>query len=125
MGVLALANGFFMLAAPSRWYLAVPGVTTTGPFNQHFIRDIGLIFVLIGTMFLLGVRRPRSRALLWGIPSVWLCGHALFHWWEVAVGISEHSSMARDFPAVTLPGLVGLLITWWAAVDGRIPKEGQ
>jgi hypothetical protein len=54
-----------------------------------------------------------------------LCGHALFHWWEVGVGISEHSSMARDFPAVTLPGLVGLLITWWAIVDGRMTKDGK
>jgi hypothetical protein len=123
MAILALANGLYMLAAPTAWYLAVPGVTTTGPFNQHFIRDIGLIFLLIGTMFAVGAAKPGSRVLLWTLPTVWLCGHALFHWWEVAVGISGHSAMARDFPAVTLPGLIGLLITWWAAVDRRAPKE--
>jgi hypothetical protein len=123
LGGLAVANGLFMLTAPEQWYLAVPGVTTTGPFNQHFIRDIGLIFLLMGAMFLAGVAKPESRLLFWGLPTLWLCGHALFHWWEVAVGISGHSAMARDFPAVTLPGLVGLLITWWAARQRGIVKE--
>lgn len=66
LGVLALVNGLYMLAALSNWYLAVPGVTTTGPFNQHYLRDIGLIFLLIGTMFLLGVREPHSRVFLVG-----------------------------------------------------------
>lgn len=125
LGVLALANGLYMLAAPSRWYFAVPGVTTTGPFNQHFIRDIGLIFLLIGTMFVAGARKPGHRVLLWGVPTLWLCGHALFHLWEVAVGVSGHSAMTRDFPAVTLPGLIGVLITWWAARERRIAKEGK
>jgi len=125
IGALALANGFFMLAAPSGWYLTVPGVTTTGPFNQHFIRDIGLIFLLVGTMFLLGAANPGSRALLWVLPTFWLCGHALFHWWEVAVGMSAHSAMARDFPAVTLPGLIGLLITWWAVGERNMLKEAR
>lgn len=106
-----------MLAAPERWYFAVPGVATTGPFNQHFIRDIGLIYLLMGAMFLAGAGEPTSRVLLWGVPTLWLCGHALFHFWEVAIGISGHSAMARDFPAVTLPGLVGLIMTWWAKAD--------
>ena len=48
LGIFNLANGLYMLAAPAGWYLAVPGITATGPFNQHFIRDIGLIFVLMG-----------------------------------------------------------------------------
>ncbi len=42
-GRFLFGNGLFMLVAPSAWYQFVPGVTHTGPFNQHFIRDIGLI----------------------------------------------------------------------------------
>jgi hypothetical protein len=123
LGILAIANGLYMLGAPERWYLAVPGVTTTGPFNQHFIRDIGLIYLLMGGMFVAGGASPRYRVLLWGVPTVWLCGHALFHLWEVAVGVSEHSAMARDFPAVTLPGIIGLLITAWSA--GQASKNSH
>jgi hypothetical protein len=114
MGIAALANGLVMLATPSGWYDSVPGVTMTGPFNQHFIRDIGLIFLLVGASFLTGVARPRLRIALWAVPTLWLSGHALFHLWEVAAGISAHSAMARDFPAVTLPALIGIALTLWA-----------
>ena len=119
LGVAAVANGTFMLIDPERWYLDVPGVTTTGPFNQHFIRDIGMVFLLVGGSFLLGAARPHLRVALWGAPSLWLAGHALFHVWEVAVGICGPSALARDFAAVTLPAIIGLCITGWAMADGR------
>jgi len=114
LGLGAVANGLVMLAAPAGWYAAVPGVTTTGPFNQHFIRDIGLIFLLVGAAYLWGVARPATRVALWGAASFWLTGHALFHLWEVAVGICGPSAIARDFPAVTLPAILGIGITIWA-----------
>ena len=85
----------------------MPGVTTTGPFNQHFIRDIGLVFLLVGTAFVAGAALPRYRVVLWATATLWLWGHALFHFWEVAVGICGPSVIARDFPAVTLPALIG------------------
>ena len=119
LGLAAAANGAFMLALPDGWYLAVPGVTTTGPFNQHFIRDIGLIFLLLGAGLLVGAARPRLRALLWTGAAVWLCGHALFHFWEVAVGICAASAISRDFPAVTLPAVLTSLLAIWAFREGR------
>jgi uncharacterized protein YjeT (DUF2065 family) len=119
LGAGAVANGLFMLIAPEAWYFAVPGVTTTGPFNQHFIRDIGLIFILIGAAFLIGARRPELRLFFWAAPTIWLSGHALFHFWEVAVGICTVSVLPRDFPAVTLPAILGWVITLWAVRAGR------
>lgn len=112
--VAALANGVYMLVAPESWYFAVPGVTTTGPFNQHFVRDIGLIFLLLGGAFLFGAARPELRVPLWGAAALWLSGHALFHFWEVAVGICGPSALARDFAAVTLPAILALALTAWA-----------
>lgn len=119
LGVGAVGNGIFMLYDPASWYFAVPGVTTTGPFNQHFLRDIGLIFLFVGSAFLIGAAKPVLRIVLWGAPTLWLSGHALFHFWEVAVGICGPSALARDFPAVTLPAALGLLITLWAISDNR------
>jgi hypothetical protein len=119
LGVAMIANGFFMLVGPESWYFAVPGVTSTGPFNQHFVRDIGLIFLLLGGAFLLGAVLPRSRVLLWAAASVWLTGHALFHFWEVAVGICSPSVIPRDFPAVTLPAIIGIALTFWAIHQSR------
>jgi hypothetical protein len=114
LGVLAGANGVFMLVSPDAWYVAVPGVTTTGPFNQHFIRDIGLIYVLMGAGLLVGAHRPGVRALTWMATAIWLCGHALFHVWEVAVGICGPSALVRDFWGVSLPAILTLLLALWA-----------
>jgi uncharacterized protein YjeT (DUF2065 family) len=119
MGLAAIANGLFMLASPAGWYGAVPGVATTGPFNQHFVRDIGLIYVLAGGAYLAGAARPPYRLVLWAVPTLWITAHAVFHLWEVAAGISGHSAMARDFPAVTLPAIIGIALTAWAAKDRK------
>ena len=115
-----------MLVSPEHWYVLVPGVTSTGPFNQHFLRDIGLIFVFLGGAFLVGAARPQVRILLWGAGAIWLLGHALFHFWEVAVGICSPSDLVRDFPAVTLPAIIATVLTLWAiwyagAEKSRIP----
>ena len=119
LGVALIANGVFMLVAPADWYMAVPGVTSTGPFNQHFLRDIGLIFLLLGGAFLVGAAQPHLRVALWAAASIWLTGHALFHFWEVAVGICSPSVLPRDFPAVTLPAIIGILLTFWAIRHSR------
>ena len=119
LGLAALANGVFMLVSPNGWYFAVPGVTTTGPFNQHFIRDIGLIYLLLGAGLLIGAVRPHLRVLLWTATAVWLSGHALYHFWEVAVGISGPSALARDFAGVTLPAILTSLLALLAFYDGR------
>ena len=122
LGVAAEVNGLYMLYSPEAWYFAVPGVTTTGPFNQHFIRDIGLIFLFLGTAFLVGAARPQYRIVLWAAPTLWLWGHALFHFWEVAVGICGPSAIARDFPAVTLPAILGTILTLWAVANARAER---
>ena len=57
-----------MLVSPVNWYFAVPGVTTTGPFNQHFLRDIGIIFLFLGAAFLIGAPRPRISRRRCGAP---------------------------------------------------------
>jgi hypothetical protein len=119
LGILLGANGIFMLVSPTNWYFAVPGVTSTGPFNQHFLRDIGLIFLLISGAYLVGAARPHMRVLLWAAPTLWLAGHALFHFWEVAIGICAPSAIPRDFPAVTLPAIIGAALTLWAVRQER------
>jgi hypothetical protein len=114
-----IGNGLFMLVAPAQWYYLVPGVKETGSFNQHFIRDIGIIQIFLGAAFAIGAIRPSLRDALWGAATLWLLAHALFHFWEVAVGICAPSALVRDFPAVTLPALIGVVMTAWAWLTGR------
>src|SRR3546814_1382125 len=105
-GLLLSANGLFMLVAPLTWYVLVPGVTDTGFFNQHFVRDIGIIKLFLGVAFIVGLLRPERRIGLCAAATLWLIAHAPFHLWEVAVGLWSPSIIPRDFPAVTLPALV-------------------
>ena len=41
IGLALTANGLVMLLAPADWYAAIPGVPQSGPFNHHFVCDIG------------------------------------------------------------------------------------
>ena len=54
LGALMAANGVFMFADPPDWYAAVPGVPDTGPLNLHFVRDIGIAFVVSGLAIIWG-----------------------------------------------------------------------
>lgn len=123
--VLLSANGLFMLVAPAVWYEFVPGVTDTGFFNQHFIRDIGIIQLFIGVAFGIGMIWPERRIELWAAATLWLCAHAVFHLWEVAVGICAPSVLLRDFPAVSLPAIIGVLLTLWAIRHARVEKAAS
>jgi len=121
-GLFLSANGMFMLVAPLAWYELVPGVTDTGFFNQHFVRDIGIVQLFLGVAFIVGLLRPERRIGLWAAATLWLCAHALFHLWEVAAGICAPSVIPRDFPAVTLPALVGIALTLWAIRRSRAAR---
>ena len=104
----------YMLYDPEGWYYFIPGVTDTGFFNQHFIRDIGIIQGFIALAFAIGWFREDRRIELWAAATLWLIAHALFHIWEVIVGICSPSVLLRDFAGVSLPALFGIAVTAWA-----------
>jgi hypothetical protein len=124
-GISLSVNGLFMLVAPLVWYDFVPGVTDTGFFNQHFIRDIGIIQLFLGVAFGIGMIRPERRIGLWAGATLWLIAHAVFHLWEVAVGISSPSVILRDFAAVTLPAIIGAVLTLWAINHSRAQRAAS
>jgi hypothetical protein len=114
LSVIMFSNGVFMLINPALWYSVVPGVIRTGAFNQHFIRDIGMLYMLIGGALLVGIFRRECRVILWGTIGLWLSGHAVFHFWEVMAGLCGTDALMESFPGVTLPALVSVGLTIWA-----------
>jgi uncharacterized protein YjeT (DUF2065 family) len=108
--VLALAlalivNGIIMLALPAWWYGLVPGVADTGPFNPHFVRDIGAAYVAAcgGLAWFLLEPRARPAAL---VGCAFLSLHALIHLWDWAAGRESLSHLLVDVPTVIVPGLL-------------------
>lgn len=112
LGVAALINGSFMLFAPESWYWQISGVAERGPFNQHFLRDIGLIYLFTGIAFIYGAFKPKHRPSLWAVPTAWLLAHALIHLWEAMVGICDSASIWHDFSGVTLPALLAAILVY-------------
>ena len=54
-GAICVANALWMLAGPLHWYHELPAaVPDTGPFNPHFVRDIGGAFFAVGVALGLG-----------------------------------------------------------------------
>ncbi len=105
LDLVLIANGAVMLALPAWWYEIVPGVADTGPFNPHFIRDIGAAYVVAGgglVWFLLD-RAARPAALL---GCAFLSLHALIHLWDWAAGRESLVHLLRDVPTVIVPGLL-------------------
>jgi hypothetical protein len=48
LAVFNIANGLAMLFASTAWWNSVPGVPDTGPFNPHFVQDVGAAFFVAG-----------------------------------------------------------------------------
>lgn len=74
---LWLLAGAAIFLAPRHFHEFTPGVALFGPFNAHFIRDVGLVYVASGLVGLYGVR---SGSVPVGVAAaLWSCLHAVFH----------------------------------------------
>ncbi len=106
--LFALANGLFMLVDPLGWYNAVETVRFTGPPNQHFIRDIGLAYLMSGVLLGYGVLNLTGRWVAALAGAGWLLMHGMLHIWEVSAGICTPGIFWRDAPGVLGPPLLAL-----------------
>jgi hypothetical protein len=113
-GLVHLVNGLYMLIAPHTWYESVPGVTATGPFNHHFVTDIGFAFVASGVGMMMGFREGKTAAAFALAGATWPTLHALFHSWEwISQGVPADSrSMVSAAVGVMGVSFVGLVAAW-------------
>ena len=79
-GLGNLANGFWMLADPVHWFYTLPaGVPDFGPLNEHFVRDIGCIFTLMGAGLMGAAVWPSWRVAATAAAAGFSLLHALVH----------------------------------------------
>jgi hypothetical protein len=100
-----------MLLLPLSWYTDLPAaVPNTGPFNQHFVRDLGVVFLLIGFAFgWAALNIDRSRPVHLAI-TAFFTGHALIHLVDIMSGRLPHSHWLIDTPGVFLPAALMILL---------------
>ena len=110
--VISLFNGGWMLLFPFSWYTDLPaGVPHTGPFNQHFVRDIGVAFIVAALGFgWCALRADRARPVHIGL-TVFFTGHALIHLADILSGRLPHSHWLIDAPAVFAPAVLLIILS--------------
>lgn len=110
LSVLQLFNGVLMLAAPRLWYNVIPGVTETGPFNSHFILDIGLGYLSAGCALGMASRYAAIARPLVAVASVFLLGHGLLHLAEMGLHGTGPAYAVRDIALIVVPALMPLAV---------------
>lgn len=116
-------NGVAMLLQPYGWYGAVPGVIETGPFNDHFVRDVGATYLACAVGMAFGAWNLARHAGAVTVAATFQGVHALIHVITPFCGKAvPWPLLARDFPGVILPAL---LTIWIAVVALRLTtREG-
>jgi hypothetical protein len=105
LAALTALNGSTMLFAGLTWYASVPGVSETGPYNPHFVQDIGAAFLVAGLALAARAWRPAYwPAAVAG--SAFLAAHALIHLATIVTGQDHHTAI--DLIAVVLPSALAL-----------------
>lgn len=123
VGLVSIANALWMLAGPMHWYTDLPAaVPDTGPFNPHFVRDIGCAFLATGVALVWAYFSPRFRLPLVTIGALFLFAHALLHAYDTLTGALGHNHWMLDLPGVYLPGILLPLIALRLARFDRIPQ---
>jgi hypothetical protein len=123
LGIGLAANGLVMLAGPAGWNDAVPGVPETGPYNPHFVRDIGAAYLVAGgaiVWFAIDrLARPATQAA-----AAFLVVHALVHLWDAVAGRERAHQLLVDLPTVFLPPALAIWIVWSSASRGATSTKG-
>ena len=117
-GLILAANGVFMLAASLAWYQAVPGVPSTGPFNPHFIRDIGAIYVVCGAALGWFAARPRQGWPAMAAAAAWLVLHAAVHVRDASCGAAPLADVQRDLFGIYILAAIPLALTLFRKPKG-------
>jgi len=118
MGLALLANGSAMLGAPLSWYDAVPGVVATGPFNPHFVRDIGAVYLTCALGLGWFAWRPGQGWPAMAAAACWLTLHAVVHVYDATCGASPLADLKRDFVGVYLFAAIPLALTLFRKPKG-------
>lgn len=112
-GLGNVLNALWMLADPYGWYIGLPAaVPDFGPYNEHFVRDIGCTFMSLGVLLLSAVAAPAMGLPALVATTLFSGMHALVHVYDTARGFVAPAHWTIDFPGVYAPTLLLLGLTW-------------
>ncbi|MEZ5552899.1 MAG: hypothetical protein R3E82_18605 [Pseudomonadales bacterium] len=104
-----LFTGLYIAILPHDFYLNAPGAQETGPYNMHFIRDVGFAFLTSSLAIGYGIYSGIKPLMVFG--ALWLLVHGLFHLslWAVH-GMHFDSAAAIDMVVVSIPAVAAFVL---------------
>lgn len=100
-------NGIWMLYGPNDWYVRLPGrVPDFGPMNEHFVRDLGCVFVALGVVSVKGALEPAWRKGALFVMQLWFVPHAAVHLFDTIRGHVALEHLYIDIPLCYGPPLL-------------------
>ncbi|HEY8950349.1 MAG TPA: hypothetical protein VIM56_15800 [Rhizomicrobium sp.] len=117
LGLFHLLGGLWMITASEHWFGSVPGVPLEGPFNHHFIIDIGFAFAASGAGMLMAFRNGVAAAAFVLAGATWPALHACFHVWEwISDGLpSDPHILISTGVGVIVASFLGFTLAWMRA----------
>lgn len=105
------ASGAWMLMNPLHWYENFPGrIPDFGPLNEHFVRDLGCIFVVLGVVSFKSVLDSSSRKHTLFILQAWFSSHAVIHLFDTLRGLVAFEHLYMDVPLCYLPPILVVVV---------------
>jgi hypothetical protein len=108
LAVILGANGLVMLFDGAWWYGVVPGVPATGPFNPHFVKDIGAAYLVVAAGLAAFALWPGAAFSALTAAAAFLTLHAAVHVSDALASPTCGHDLIRDLPGVFLPALISL-----------------
>lgn len=114
MGALSVINALLMWADGRRWYDSVPGVVFTGPYNPHFVQDIGAAFFAAG----LGLIARTWRVRYWPAAVAgagFIAIHAAIHAGMLIgalLGLCTARTWGFDIALIIIPAALSLYVAF-------------
>jgi hypothetical protein len=106
-------HGLWMIVHPWSWYVYTPGVIYHGPLNAHFIRDVGILFIVMAGVYGYVLKHPDRGRLALRV-GAWFFGlHALSHVVYAALGHLTLAQTAEDLPLTLLLAALSAGLLHW------------
>lgn len=107
-GVILALDGLVQLFASRWWFGIVPGGTATGPFNAHFVRDVGAAYLVAGASHIAFALRPAAAYAALCAAAAFLVLHAAIHIFDATCGATPAHDFLRNSWDIYLPALAAL-----------------
>ena len=118
LAALLAANAAYMLIAAETWYRSVPGVAANGPFNQHFIGDVGIAYLAAAVALFAGSLSPARLSALALPAAIFLAGHAFLHLIGFGIHAEGNATWFTQAYGIYLPALLALWLALPPAPKG-------